>query len=75
MCWITTCIVKISATWTNDETQKLITSWGEHGIQEQLEGLKRTKHAYENQSGALMKESVSKSGEQYRTKVKTLLQD
>ena len=68
------CVAKMSAAWTDDETQKLIELWGENGMQEQLEGSTRNKHVYGKLSDALAKEGITKSGEQCRTKVKKLRQ-
>ena len=65
----------MSATWSDDETRKLIELWGENAIWEQLEGSKRNKHIYGKLSDLLVKEGVTKSGEQCRTKVKKLRQD
>ena len=56
-------IGKKSATWTDEETTKLVQQWGEQGIQEQLESSKRSKHVYDKLSGALVKVGVTKSGE------------
>lgn len=33
--------------WSNSEVFLLIELWGEEGVQEQLEGAKRSKHVYE----------------------------
>ena len=40
----------MAATSTDEETMKLIEQWGKQGIQEQLEGVKRSKHVHEKLS-------------------------
>ena len=40
----------MAATSTDEETMKLIEPRGEQGMQEQLEGAKRSKHVYEKLS-------------------------
>ena len=63
------------AMWSDNEVLQLINLWGEEGVQEQLVGAKRNKHAYEEISKVLGKIGIHKSGDQCRAKMKKLKMD
>ena len=64
------CIMSTSL--SEGEVFKLIEQCAEQSIQEQLEGSKRNKHAYEKLSSALAKVGLKKNGQQCRIKGKKL---
>ena len=43
------------AGWTDDATKALLSIWGEHNIQDQLDGVKRNKHIYDKIASELPK--------------------
>ena len=61
--------------WSDNKVLQLINFLGEEGMQEQLEGAKRNKHVYEKISKALAKNSIPKSSDQCRAKMKKLKMD
>ena len=65
----------MSANWTDREVFRLVDCWSEERIQEQLEGSRRNKHAYDKLSQSLAEHDIKKTGEQCRTKVKKLRQE
>ena len=69
-------LIGIMATsWSNAEIVELIKLWGEQGIQEQLEGLKRDRYVYAKLFSELDKHGIEKSGEQCKCMVKRLCQE
>ena len=65
-------VVRKSATGhcSNRDVFLLIDLWGEEGIKEQLEGLKRNKHVYEWLAAELVKMGSDKTVDQCRAKMK-----
>ena len=63
------------ANWSDSEVITLIELWGEEGIQEQLEGAKRSKHVYEKLGRELQKTGSDKTAEQCKAKIKKLKLD
>jgi len=62
------------ASWTNEETFKLIELWSQEDIQAQLEGCKRNQQVYEKISTLMQKEGFTRTYKQCREKAKKLRQ-
>ena len=60
------------ASWTDEETLKLIELWGDDRIQAQLEGCKRNKEVYERIAREMAEAGLEKTAEQCREKAKKL---
>ena len=60
------------ATWTDEETYKLIELWGEDKIQAELEGCKRNAHIFEKIAREMAGAGFDRSGTQCRDKIKKL---
>ena len=52
----------LMATWTDEETYKLIELWGEDKIQAELEGCKRNAHIFEKITREMAGASFDRSG-------------
>ena len=62
------------AGWTDDATKALLSTRGEHNIQDQLDGVKRNKHIYYKIASELAENGFQFTAKQCRTKVKNLAQ-
>ena len=60
----------MAAGWTDNATQALLSVRGEQNVQEQLDGVKRNRHIYDQISAALRDMGYDFSAKQCRTKVK-----
>ena len=60
------------ASWTDEETFKLVEIWGDDRIQAQLEGCKRNKEVYERIAREMAVAGYEKTAEQCREKAKKL---
>ena len=60
------------ATWSDEETAKLIDLWGEEDIQAELEGCKRNKHVYEKIAREMTAANYDRNAIQCREKIKKL---
>ena len=58
------------ATWTDEETYKLIQLWGEDKIQAELEGCKRNAHIFDKIAREMVGAGFDRSGTQCRDKIK-----
>lgn len=67
-------VVKL-ATWTKQETLKLIKIWGRENIQAQLEGCKRNQEVYKKIARELQSEGYERTFQQCREKIKKLKQE
>ena len=62
----------MAATWTDEETIKLVELWGDEEVQALLEGCTRNKHVYDKIARGMMEEGYERSGVQCRDKLKKL---
>ena len=56
------------AGWTDDATKALLSIWGEHNIQDQLDGVKRNKYIYDKIASELTENGFQFTAKQCRTK-------
>ena len=58
--------------WTYDQTQALISIWGQEDVQRELDGVARNRTIYERVASELRKVGVEKTWQQCRSKIKNL---
>ena len=62
----------MAATWSDEETLKLVELWGNEEIQVLLEGCTRNKHVYDRIAQGMVEAGYAKNGVQFRDKIKKL---
>ena len=60
------------AGWSDEATCALIAIWGEHNVQEKLDGVSRNKTIYEKIPASMREQGYNYDYKQCRTKVKNL---
>ena len=65
----------MAATWSDEETIKLVELWGEEEIQALLEGCTRNKHVYDKIARGMGEAGYERTGVQCRDKIKKLKAD
>ena len=62
----------MAATWSDEETLKLVELWGNEEIQVLLEGCTRNQHVYDRIAQGMVEAAYAKNGVQCRDKIKKL---
>ena len=60
--------------WTSEETQALISVWGQENVQSQLDGVQRNRVIFEGIARQMCEMNYKRTWQQCRTKIKNLTQ-
>ena len=64
----------MAACWTTEETRALVSIWAQENVQSELDGVQKNRKIYERISRELRDQGHHKRWQQFRTKVKNLIQ-